>query len=314
MFLVSARALVLSLSLITRVSSKVHKGGRKRSKRGGGPMAACSAAYLAGAGLVAPGCDDASSCCSADGLNLFASSLELLPLVKDAGGAITAAGFTRMCELTLPLIESFGPAFSMVRNDIRNNVEVRAGGGGGAAGQGGAGRGRGRCRARRRAAATSARGPPPRARALRDAPRGMRPAGSAARDAPPAAPPPRAADAAPPPAPGPAPQRIRKRQATDPARFELLFPIVLDEVARRDDNHSQSCTKAVLWLKRCAPRAGPSLRRRPTSGQPAHAPPRPAWPRARAPRLTCPWSPPLVAWSSCLPSSRACWSCRQARR
>lgn len=167
MFLVSARALVLSLSLITRVSSKVHKGGRKRSKRGGGPMAACSAAYLAGAGLVAPGCDDASSCCSADGLNLFASSLELLPLVKDAGGAITAAGFTRMCELTLPLIESFGPAFSMVRNDIRNNVE-----------------------------------------------------------------------------------RIRKRQATDPARFELLFPIVLDEVARRDDNHSQSCTKAVLWLKR----------------------------------------------------------------
>jgi hypothetical protein len=30
----------------------------------------------------------------------------------------------------------------------------------------------------------------------------------------------------------------------------VLFLIVEDEVARRDDNHSQSCTKAVLWLKR----------------------------------------------------------------
>jgi hypothetical protein len=46
------------------------------------------------------------------------------------------------------------------------------------------------------------------------------------------------------------PQRIRKRQRTDPGRFGLLYPIVLDEVERRDHNHSQSCTKAVLWLKR----------------------------------------------------------------
>lgn len=46
------------------------------------------------------------------------------------------------------------------------------------------------------------------------------------------------------------PQRIRARKKTDPVRFELLYPIIEDEVERKDDNHSQSCTKGLLWLKR----------------------------------------------------------------
>jgi hypothetical protein len=47
-------------------------------------------------------------------------------------------------------------------------------------------------------------------------------------------------------------ERLRGRKASDPARFERLFPIVEDEVARNDDNHGSSCTKGLLWLKRCA--------------------------------------------------------------
>jgi hypothetical protein len=45
-------------------------------------------------------------------------------------------------------------------------------------------------------------------------------------------------------------QRLRSRKATDPERFELLFSIIEDEVARKDDAHTKSCTKGLLWLKR----------------------------------------------------------------
>lgn len=51
-------------------------------------------------------------------------------------------------------------------------------------------------------------------------------------------------------------QRLETRAATDPARFHLLFPIVEDELARNDHDHSRSCTKGLLWLKRWVPRAG----------------------------------------------------------
>lgn len=46
-------------------------------------------------------------------------------------------------------------------------------------------------------------------------------------------------------------QRLRTRQATNPEQFELLFSIIDEEVARKDHNHSKSCTKGLLWLKRC---------------------------------------------------------------
>jgi hypothetical protein len=52
-------------------------------------------------------------------------------------------------------------------------------------------------------------------------------------------------------------QRLRTRKASDPEQFELLFSIIEEEVGRKDDNHSKSCTKGLLWLKRCvAARAG----------------------------------------------------------
>jgi hypothetical protein len=45
-------------------------------------------------------------------------------------------------------------------------------------------------------------------------------------------------------------ERLRARQALAPAQFELLFPIVEDEVARNDYQGGGSCTKGLLWLKR----------------------------------------------------------------
>lgn len=83
--------------------------------------------------------------------------------------------------------------------------------------------------------------------------------------------------------------------SSDPQRFVTLYPIVLDEVARHDHAHSHSCTKAVLWLKRCATaaaharaRAGrhaaPSLCSRSLrQRQPGHHPPK--RPLARPKRL-----------------------------
>lgn len=38
---------------------------------------------------------------------------------------------------------------------------------------------------------------------------------------------------------------------TNPVQFELLFEIINEEVGRNDHNHSKSCTKGLLWLKRC---------------------------------------------------------------
>lgn len=48
------------------------------------------------------------------------------------------------------------------------------------------------------------------------------------------------------------PQRLRTRKEQDPQQFEILFNIIDEEVSRNDHNHSKSCTKGLLWLKRCA--------------------------------------------------------------
>eukprot|EP00775_Hariotina_reticulata_P013032 gene13032-13161_t len=45
-------------------------------------------------------------------------------------------------------------------------------------------------------------------------------------------------------------QRLRARYTTNPQQFELLFSIVDEEVGRNDHDHSKSCTKGLLWLKR----------------------------------------------------------------
>lgn len=45
-------------------------------------------------------------------------------------------------------------------------------------------------------------------------------------------------------------QRLQQRYDTDPAKYEQLFEIVKDEVARVDHEHGGSCTKGLLWLKR----------------------------------------------------------------
>lgn len=44
--------------------------------------------------------------------------------------------------------------------------------------------------------------------------------------------------------------RLRGRQATDPQKYELVFDIVLAEVALGSQNGSSSATKGLLWLKR----------------------------------------------------------------
>jgi Glycolipid transfer protein (GLTP) len=44
--------------------------------------------------------------------------------------------------------------------------------------------------------------------------------------------------------------RLRGRQATDPQKYELVFDIVLAEVAVGSQNGSSSATKGLLWLKR----------------------------------------------------------------
>ncbi|KAI8468072.1 MAG: putative glycolipid transfer protein [Monoraphidium minutum] len=55
--------------------------------------------------------------------SLFAAALDKAPGAKDAGGAMLTDGFLDLCQLVLPLIESFGAAFMIVRNDISNNIE-----------------------------------------------------------------------------------------------------------------------------------------------------------------------------------------------
>lgn len=43
--------------------------------------------------------------------------------------------------------------------------------------------------------------------------------------------------------------RLTTRQQQDVLRYQLLYPIVLDEVAKGDTG-STSCTKGLLWLQR----------------------------------------------------------------
>ncbi|GBF93994.1 hypothetical protein Rsub_06243 [Raphidocelis subcapitata] len=175
MILLTSRALLLSISLAAKVAKRSSPASSRCSDSSGRSSTHyCStAAYLAAQGqhpaAAASAAGSSSSSGRADADPLFAAALEVLPFVHEAppGGALLTDGFLEVCELTAPIIESFGPAFSMVHRDITRNIE-----------------------------------------------------------------------------------RIRARKATDPERFRLLFPIVEDEVARRDDRHSQSCTKAVLWLKR----------------------------------------------------------------
>lgn len=45
-------------------------------------------------------------------------------------------------------------------------------------------------------------------------------------------------------------QRLHRRHETDPEQFKLIFSIIEEEVARSDHEHSQSCTKGLLWLNR----------------------------------------------------------------
>lgn len=55
--------------------------------------------------------------------SMFEAALEQAASVKDADGNILTDGFLDLCQLVLPLIESFGAAFAIVRNDISHNIE-----------------------------------------------------------------------------------------------------------------------------------------------------------------------------------------------
>jgi hypothetical protein len=51
-------------------------------------------------------------------------------------------------------------------------------------------------------------------------------------------------------------QRLAQRLAKDPERYARLFTVVQDEVVEKVQNESTSCTKGLLWLKRCGPGRG----------------------------------------------------------
>ncbi|GBF91372.1 hypothetical protein Rsub_04112 [Raphidocelis subcapitata] len=55
--------------------------------------------------------------------SLFRAALDAGANVKDADGNIITDGFLDLCQLVLPLIDSFGAAFGIVRNDISGNIE-----------------------------------------------------------------------------------------------------------------------------------------------------------------------------------------------
>lgn len=129
---------------------------------GGGGMGSCAAT----ADMLLRRCPDVADE-SREKFSLFRTALARMPTVKDAEGRLTTAGWEELCRLTLPVVESFGPAFGMVHRDISNNCE-----------------------------------------------------------------------------------RLRRRLGTDPVRFRHLYTVVLDEVARKDNDHGQSCTVGILWLKR----------------------------------------------------------------
>jgi hypothetical protein len=79
-------------------------------------------------------------------------------------------------------------------------------------------------------------------------------------------------------------QRLDARFKTNQPQFERLFAIIEDELARNDHAHSKSCTKGLLWLKRCedaqeaaqllascCPRSGhPQLAGSPPAPAPSH--------------------------------------------
>lgn len=46
-------------------------------------------------------------------------------------------------------------------------------------------------------------------------------------------------------------ERLRTRFRTDPDAFKYINDIVLQEVAAGQHTGSSSCTKGLLWLKRC---------------------------------------------------------------
>jgi Glycolipid transfer protein (GLTP) len=45
-------------------------------------------------------------------------------------------------------------------------------------------------------------------------------------------------------------ERLSSREQADPAKFQLLFDIVRDDVGRGEDKGSHSVTKGLLWLQR----------------------------------------------------------------
>lgn len=100
-------------------------------------------------------------------MSLFRAAADKLPGVHNKEGQLVTDGFLDVCSLVVPVIEQFGGAFGLVKNDINQNIE-----------------------------------------------------------------------------------RLRARKAEDPEQFVLLFTIVDEEVSRNDHNHSKSCTKGLLWLKR----------------------------------------------------------------
>jgi len=100
-------------------------------------------------------------------MSLFTEAIAIIPSVKDAEGRFITDNWLQLCRLVLPVIDQFGTAFMIVKNDISGNIE-----------------------------------------------------------------------------------RLAARKATDPERFHILYSMVEDELARNDYNHSKSCTKGLLWLKR----------------------------------------------------------------
>lgn len=55
--------------------------------------------------------------------SVFAIALEKGPAARDVNGTIVTAGFLDLCELILPVIDSFGTGFSIIRSDISGNIE-----------------------------------------------------------------------------------------------------------------------------------------------------------------------------------------------
>ena len=282
MILITSRALLLSMTLAAKgLMRRSHSPSSSGSSEGSGHSSThyCNtAAYLAAQGEH----DDGAALPSHDHADagLFGAALAVLPYAHDRDGALLTDGLLAVCELTAPIVGAHGPLAvgrapgPRARRPVRARARTR---------------GRPTPRPtrtttpRRQLATphtrqsrsarpfrwstgtspTTSRCPPPPPPTPRES--GPQPgAASWVRSVlawppcqqcalikpPDARPLPHNPPNGPPHNPPKTPQRIRARKATDPERFRVLFLIVEDEVARRDDNHSQSCTKAVLWLKR----------------------------------------------------------------